>query len=35
MEESSYKHSELTETIIAAYYSVFNELGVGFFGKML
>ncbi len=28
--DSSYKHSELTETIIGVFYDVYNELGFGF-----
>ena len=32
-EERRYKHSELTETIIGAFYEVYNELGVGFLEK--
>jgi GxxExxY protein len=28
--DSSYKHSELTKEIIAAFYEVYRELGVGF-----
>src|SRR6185312_9064671 len=30
MADSSYKHSELTETIIGIFYDVYNELGFGF-----
>jgi len=30
MADSSYKHSELTETIIGVFYDVYNELGYGF-----
>jgi GxxExxY protein len=30
MSVSSYKHSELTETIIGVFYDVYNELGYGF-----
>jgi GxxExxY protein len=30
MTDSSYKHSELTETIIGVFYDVYNELGYGF-----
>src|SRR5215831_10712324 len=29
-EQSSYKHSELTDTIIGVFYDVYNELGFGF-----
>jgi GxxExxY protein len=28
--DSSYKHSELTDTIIGVFYEVYNELGFGF-----
>ena len=28
--DSNYKHSELTDTIIAVFYEVYNELGFGF-----
>ena len=29
----NYKHSEITEIIIKAFYNVYNKLGYGFFGK--
>jgi GxxExxY protein len=28
--DPAYKHSELTETILGVFYSVYNELGYGF-----
>ena len=34
MEEESYKHSELTEKIIKAFYTVYNRLGYGFLEKV-
>src|SRR5215472_12207261 len=33
-EEGTYKHTELTEQIIGAFYEVYNELGVGFLERV-
>jgi GxxExxY protein len=32
--DSNYKHSELTDAIIAVFYEVYNELGFGFLGSV-
>jgi GxxExxY protein len=32
--EESYKHNELTENIIGAFYTVYNQLGFGFLEKV-
>ena len=32
--EDNYKHSEITKSIIKAYYNVYNELGYGFLEKV-
>ncbi len=34
MEPSEYKHSDLTERIIAAFFKVYNTLGWGFLEKV-
>ncbi len=33
MAEENYKHSEVTDKIIKAYYNVYNTLGTGFLEK--
>lgn len=33
LDKDKYKHTEITEKIIGAYYAVYNQLGYGFFGK--
>ncbi len=32
--KDNYKHSEITKTIIKAYFNVYNELGYGFLEKV-
>jgi GxxExxY protein len=34
MQESTYKHSEVTDKILAAFYTVYNALGYGFLEKV-
>jgi len=34
MEQENYKHSEITEKIIKAFYNVYNKLGFGFLEKV-
>lgn len=32
--DASYKHSELTDAVIAVFYDVYNELGFGFLERV-
>ena len=34
MDSENYKHSEITEKIIKAFYNVYNKLGFGFLEKV-
>lgn len=34
LDKDKYKHTEITEKIIGAYYAVYNQLGYGFLEKV-